>query len=68
MSAGHLTDARIAVALSHLPWFQRWERRSLSPQHRRMLREMDAQSLMSLAVVALQQLDRRDQPTTASEM
>lgn len=46
-------DARLAQTLAGLPPYRRWENRPLPPQLREMLRELDQQTLMTVAAYTL---------------
>lgn len=60
MKNAHAADAAVAKLLACLPTFRRWSNRPLSPTLKKLLREADEQTLMSLAVHALHRAVKDD--------
>jgi hypothetical protein len=63
IASGYETDARVAQVLAEFSAFQHWDNRPLSRSLRQMLLEMDEQTLMSLAVHALQRVVAEERET-----
>ncbi len=64
MQSGHAGDATLATLLTCVPAFQRWSNQPLDPALEKLLHEADEQTLLSIAVHALQQAATIDPKTT----